>query len=212
MEENLAARVARQFPALYLTLVSVLVGLVLSDLFSTVHARVPLWPLTLETGRTWFQIFGTVLAVLSSWVAYSHLGLLRNRLPTIWDTVDAALVLVTIPLNAEVGLHDGAAWFFWAGAFSLLGLLAIRINLWQGAREPSLRRLPRLGRFGGPFTMLWVGAPGYFAVALASHYHLTTPLFELAAAATTGAGAILVTIHFMREWREAVFLASETAA
>ena len=212
MEEDLGARVARQFPALYLTLVSVLVGLVLSDLFSTIHARVVLWPLTLETGRTWFQIFGTVLAVLSSWVAYSHLGLLRNRLPTIWDTIDAALVLVTIPLNAEVGLHDSTAWFFWAGAFSLLGMLAIRINLWQGAREPGLRHLPRLGRFGGPFTVLWLGAPGYFAVAAACHYHLTTPLFELAAAATTAGGATIVTILFMREWREAVLTASAADA
>ena len=74
MGENLEARVARQFSSLYLTLVSVLVGLVLSDLFSAIHDRMTLWPLTLETGRTWCQIFGNTLAVLSSWVTYSHLG------------------------------------------------------------------------------------------------------------------------------------------
>src|SRR5262245_16499040 len=108
MEDDLAARVARQFPTLYLTLVSVLVGLVLSDLLSTVHARVVLWPLTLQTTLSWVQIIATVLAALTSWVAYSHLGLLRNRLPTIWDTVDAALVLVTIPVNAAIGLRDSS--------------------------------------------------------------------------------------------------------
>src|SRR6185312_8765565 len=67
MDESLEARVARQFSSLYLTLVSVLVGLVLSDLFSAIHDRMTLWPLTLETGRTWCQIFGNTLAVLSSW-------------------------------------------------------------------------------------------------------------------------------------------------
>jgi len=204
MDENLETRVARQFPTLYLTLVSVLVGLVLSDLFSTVHARVVLWPLTMETTRTWSQIFGNILAVLSSWVTYSHLGLLRNRLPTVWDTVDAVLVLVTIPLNSAVGLHEGASWFFWAAAFTLLGLTAVKINLWQATREESLRHLPRIGRFGGPYTFVWLGAPGYLAVAVASHLHLTTPLLELAVAATAPLAGVLVTILFMREWREAV--------
>ena len=209
MVEDLETRVARQFSTLYLTLVSVLVGLVLSDLFSAVHARMVLWPLTLETGRTWCQIFGNTLAVLSSWVTYSHLGLLRNRLPTIWDTVDAALVLVTIPLNAATGLHQGEDWFFWAAAFMLLGLTAVKINLWQSTREPSLRHLPRIGRFGGPYTLAWLGAPGYLAVAVASHFHLTTPLLELAAAATAPAAGVVVTILFMREWREAVRRRSE---
>ncbi len=204
MDEDLESRVARQFSTLYLTLVSVLVGLVLSDLFSEVHARMVLWPLTLETARTWCQVFGNIMAVLSSWVTYSHLGLLRNRLPTIWDTVDATLVLVTVPLNAATGLHQGENWFFWAGAFCLLGLCAVKINLWQATQEPSLRHLPRIGRFGGPYTFAWLGGPGYIAVAAASHFHLTTPLLELAAAATAPFVGVLVTILFMRAWREAV--------
>jgi hypothetical protein len=208
MAEDLETRVARQFPTLYLTLVSVLVGLVLSDLFSQIHARMTLLPLTLETARTWCQIFGICAAVLASWVTYSHLGLLRQRLPTVWDTVDALLVLVTIPLNAATGRHEAAAWFFWAAAFTVLGLTAVKINLWQATREPSLSHLPRLGRFGGPYTFLWLGGPGYIAVAVASYYHLTTPFFEVGAAATGGIAAVTVNILFMREWSEAVRSAS----
>jgi len=167
-----------------------------------------LLPLTLETARTWSQIFGNTLAVLSAWVTYSHLGLLRNRLPTIWDSVDAGLVLVAVPLNAATGRHEGAAWFFWAAAYSLLGLAAVKINLWQATREPSLIHLPRIGRFGGPYTFLWLGGPGYLAIALASYYHLTTPLLEVAAAATGGIAGVVVAILFIREWREAVRSAS----
>jgi hypothetical protein len=204
MAENLETRVSRQFSSLYLTLVSVLVGLVFSDLLSTIHARMVLWPLTMETLRTWCQIFGNVFAMLSAWVTYSHLGLLRNRLPTIWDTVDAILVLVTIPLNAATGLHESAAWFFWAAAYLLLGLMAVKINLWQATREPSLRHLPRIGRFGGPYTFAWVGAPTFLAVAIASYFHLTPLWLEVAFTASTPFAAILVAILFMREWRIAV--------
>src|ERR1043165_4454587 len=87
MSESLVERAATRFSSLYLTLVSVLVGLVLSDLFSSIHDRMTLWPVTLETARTWCQIFANTLAVLSAWITYSHLGLLRKRLPTIWDTI-----------------------------------------------------------------------------------------------------------------------------
>jgi len=211
MDESLEARVARQFSSLYLTLVSVLVGLVLSDLFSAIHDRMTLWPLTLETGRTWCQIFGNTLAVLSSWVTYSHLGLLRNRLPTICDTVDVMLLLVTVPLNAATGRHEAAAWFFWAASFLLLGLTAVRINLSQATREPGLAHLPRLGRFGGPYTFVYLGAPGYLAMALASYLHLTPPWLEFTAAATAPVAAVIVTILFMRAWRAAVLQPIQTA-
>lgn len=204
MSETLEHRGARQFSSLYLTLVSVLVGLVLSDLFSEIHERMTLWPLTLESARTWCQIFGNSLAVLSSWVTYSHLGLLRNRMPTIWDTVDAMLVLITVPLNAVTGRHDAAAWFFWAAAFLLLGLTAVRINLWQATLEPALAHVPRIARFGGPCTFVYFGVPGYLTMALASYLHLTPLWLEVAATATAPVAAVVVSILFMREWRALV--------
>ncbi len=204
MDEDLETRVSRQFSSLYLTLVSVMVGLVLSDLFSTVHARMTLWPMTFEVWRTWVQIFGNMLAVLSAWISYAHLGLLRRRLPTIWDAVDAMLVLVTIPLNAATGRHEPAAWFFWAAGYCILALCAIWINLWQSTREPELAHLPRLVRFGGPYTFLYLGGPGFLLMAALSRLGLTTPWLDLAATATAPVAAIAVSILFMREWREAV--------
>ena len=49
-----------------------------------------------------------------------------------------------------------------------------------------------------------LGAPGYLAMAVASHLHLTTPALEIAATATAPAAGVLVSILFMREWREAI--------
>jgi hypothetical protein len=204
MEENLEARVARQFSSLYLTLVSVLVGLVLADLFSAVHARMTLWPLTMETLRTWLQILGNTLVTLSAWVTYSHLGMLRKRLPTLWDTVDAMLVLVTIPLNGATGRHEAAPWFFWGATYCLLAACAVRINLWQSSREPILKHLRRLGRFSGPYNFLYVGVPGFYGVAAASWLHLMPPWLEVALTTMGAFGGVLVAILFMREWRAAV--------
>jgi hypothetical protein len=114
------------------------------------------------------------------------------------------LVLVTVPLNAATGHHEAAAWFFWAGGYTLLGLTAVRINLWQATREPALKHLPRIGRFGGPYTFLYLGTPAYFAMALASYLHWTPLWLEIAATATAPVAGIIVTIIFLREWRAAV--------
>lgn len=211
MDENLEQRVARQFAPLYLTLVSVMVGLVLADLIAEVHGRMTLWPLTLETLRTYGQVFSNALAALAAWVTYSHLGMLRRRVPTIWDTVDAMLVLVTIPLNAAAGRHDMTGWFFWGGCYCLLGISAVRINLWQSSREPQLAHFLRLGRFGGPYTFLYLGIPFFFSMAVVSWRHLLTPLAEALVSPAGMIGGVLVSILFMREWRAAVLEAPTPA-
>ena len=65
------------------------------------------------------------------------LGVLRQRLPTLWDTVDPILILVTIPLNAATGRADATAYWFWAAAYCVLGLCAVNINLRQATREAT---------------------------------------------------------------------------
>lgn len=204
MKESVEERVARQFSALYLTLVSVLVGLVLSDLFSAVHERMTLWPLTLQSVRTGCQVIGNTVVVLSSWITYTHLGMLRHRVPTLWDTVDAVLVLVTVPLNAATGLADATGWFFWAAAFSVLGSVAVNINLWQTAREPALSHFRRLARFGGPYSMLYGGAPLYLAMAFAAHLGVAPLPLEIATTVLGPISGVVVAVLFMREWRAAV--------
>src|SRR5437762_1056981 len=107
------------------------------------------------------------------------------------------LAPVTIPLNAAPGRHEAAAWFFWAAAFSVLGLCAVRINLWQATREPALAHLPRLGRLGGPYTFLYLGAPNFLALSAASALHLAPLWLEVVGAAMGGIGGVLVTILLM---------------
>jgi hypothetical protein len=212
MRVNLETRVATLFPSLYLTLVSVLVALVLSDLFSEIHSRMSLWPLTLEACRTWCQVLANALAVLSSWVMYSHLALLKQRLPTIWDTLDAVLVLITIPSNAQAGRHEAAGWFMVAAIWNLLASCAVRINLWQTAHEPALAHVRRIGRLTGPFNYLYVGVPLFATMAVLSYLHRTTPLLELAVTATGPIAGVGVTVLFLREWRDAILKAPSQSA
>lgn len=203
-DESLEQRVAGQFSGLYMTLVSVMVGLVLADLLGQIHERMTLWPMSWMTARTWLQIFATFSAAMSAWVAYTHLGMLRRRLPTILDTVDACLVLITLPLNAWAGRADATGWFVFAAAYCFLGLAAVSINARQSTREPMLRRVPELVRFRGPFLFLYIGGPSYVVMAVLSYLHLAPMWLQcLSAAAAVVAGALTVGA-FIPEWSRLV--------
>jgi hypothetical protein len=81
---DLEERIKHQFPALFITLLSVLIGLVFADLLSEAHARMTLWPLDVGTLRTWGQIFAMGTCALTGWVFLAHVGISRLRIPASW--------------------------------------------------------------------------------------------------------------------------------
>jgi hypothetical protein len=64
--EELEHRIREQFPALYITLVSVLIGLALADLVAEARAHMALWPLTVDTLRTWGELTGNLFSALAA--------------------------------------------------------------------------------------------------------------------------------------------------
>src|SRR5579863_10538449 len=91
--EDLEIRIKEQFPALFITLVSVLIGLALADLVSEARGRMVLWPITLHSLRTWFELSGNLVSALSAWVIYAHMGISRRRIPSLAD----AIIAFTLP-------------------------------------------------------------------------------------------------------------------
>src|ERR1041385_4820543 len=93
---DLEDRIKHQFPALYITLLSVLIALVFSDLASEAHSRMTLWPLNLGTLRTWAQIITMGTNAMVTWIVFVHVGVSRFRIPSLSDSV--VVFLVPIPL------------------------------------------------------------------------------------------------------------------
>ena len=79
--DDLETRIKDQFPALFITLVSVLIGLALADLVSEARVRMVFWPVNLHTLRTWFELSGNLLsAFYVSQAAIPHLRTKGGRL------------------------------------------------------------------------------------------------------------------------------------
>ena len=201
----LEERIKQQFPALFITFVSVLIGLVFADLVSEARARMILWPLNLGTLRTWAQIFAMAGSAFAAWVVYSHLGISRNRIPSFADSFSA--VLVPTPLlifNSFVGRAHIWPWFYFASAYLLICLVT---SLWQlqlARSEHELRTFRHLYRPTGFLGIFYAGVPGFALCGWADQHGFLSPTLELAIAAVPIPAALLCVHLFLRDWRYAL--------
>jgi hypothetical protein len=107
-------RIKDQFPAVFITLVSVLVGLALSDLVAEARAHMTLWPLNLATLRTWAQIFANGTSAIAVWIVFAHVGIARRRVPDIFDSLIAfGPPLLLLMANSFVGQKE-----IWRGSIT----------------------------------------------------------------------------------------------
>jgi hypothetical protein len=203
-------RVTGQFPALYVTLVSVLIGLVFADLVAEARNRLILWPLTLETAFTWAQLMGTVSSAIAAWVVYSHIGIARRSVASMSDTLVAFLTPVPMLLMTGLtGRPETWPWFYGGGIYLLF---AIASAFWQNhlaLRDASLAPFRRLTRPTGYLVILYTGAPSFLVLGWLDQNGLLPPLVKLSAAASASPLALICCYMFVHDWRRAV---AETSA
>ena len=210
---TLEERVKQQFPGMFTTLVSVLVGIVLADLVSEAHARMVLWPLSASALRTWAQVLEDGTLAITIWIFFSHLGIARQRVASLLDTMVAfltpSLLLVAIGLT---GRPESWPYFYCVSAF---GFAALLVSLWVRyvvAKDPELASFKRLLRPRGYLSYIASGAPAALALGWADQRGwLSTgaETFFIAVGVPSG----LFTMHvFVRDWREAIAAASAARA
>jgi len=206
----LEERVKQQLPAIFITLVSVLIGLVFADLVSEAQSRMTLWPLNLATLRTWAQIFSISASAFAAWIVYSHLGISRNHIPSFGDSFSA--VLVPAPLlimNSFVGLPQIWPWFYFSSAYLLV---CLGTSLW-GLRltndELELQRFRDLHRPTGFLGIFYAGVPSFALAGWGDQHGWLSAWMELSLAALPIPAALLCVHLFLRDWRHAIGSAAD---
>ena len=210
--EDLERRIRDQFPTLYITLVSVLVGLALADLVAEARARMELWPLNLDTLRTWGELTGNLFSALAAWVVYAHLGISRRRIPTFADSLIAfALPLFLLLMNSYVGVTPMWKWLYLASMFLLFSLATTLWNFHILRQEIELASFRRLARITGYPIIFITGIPFYAAAGWADQHHLLSPTLETLCALLPAPSALFLCHIFLREWRTAIDATHATA-
>ena len=202
---TLESRIKHQFPSLFITLLSVLIGLVLADLVSEIRERIALWPLTIDTLRTWGQITAHGSSAVAAWIIYSHLGISHERVPSLADSVVTFIVPLTLLFAMPlIGREEIWPWFYYASGSLVISLATSMWLLHLSRNEPGLARLNTLLRTRGYFAIFYGGIPTFALAGWLGEQGMLTPAFEFFFAAIPLPTAILASYLFLRDWREAI--------
>jgi hypothetical protein len=203
--EDLEERIKEQFPVLFVTLVSVLIGLALADLVAEARMRMVLWPLDLSAVRTWCQLSANFFTALGAWVVYAHIGISRRRIPGLSDAVIAFSNPLTLLFgNSFVGVEPAWPWFYFATVFLMISFVTTLWLSYTWRSETEIASFRRLLRPGGFLSVFASGVPLYAAAGWADQHHYLSPLAETLIAATATPAALTVCHLFLRDWRQAI--------
>ncbi|HSM94762.1 MAG TPA: hypothetical protein VLT91_01870 [Rhizomicrobium sp.] len=198
-------RIKDQFPTVFITLVSVLVGLALSDLVAEARAHMTLWPLNMATARTWAQIFANSASAVAVWIVFAHVGIARRRVPDIFDSLIAfGPPLLLLIANSFVGQREIWPWFYNASVYLAVCAATSYLHTRMALHEPELTSLRGLLRMGGHIGLLLMGVVIFGVAGYCDRQGYLSPFAEVLIAASPVPAAALVTYLFMRDWRAGV--------
>jgi hypothetical protein len=205
---SIESRVKDQFPALFITLVSVLTGLVFADLIDQARERMTLWPVNIDTIRTWAQIFSMGACTFALWAFYSHIGVTRHRVPSLADSVIAFVVPVPLLIaNSLIGRTLMWPWLYYASGFNFICFFAANtLARMAQAEHPSFSRLSRPA---GSLMVFTAATPSYLVLGWLDQHGFLSRWMEVAVAASPMVLAAIAASVFLRDWRRGVAEASK---
>lgn len=202
---ELRARVIEQTPAVFITLVSVLIGLVLSDLVTEARSRMHLWPLDGLAIRTWGQLLSNGISALSVWVVLAHLSVARRRTPHVMETISGlGPPLILLTATSFVGRPEIWPWFYGAAAYLAVSILADTAQVRLTMDQPGGERFARLAHPLGHLVICYIGSPAYLAAGFLGQRGLLPAPVELAFVFAPLPTAAALVWMFFRDWRAAI--------
>lgn len=202
---QIRAQVIAQAPSVYITLVSVLIGLVLSDLVTEARARMHLWPLDYTAVRTWAQLMGNGTSAINVWIVLAHLAIARRRVPDFLETVGAfgAPVLLLVA-TTFVGRPEVWPWLYGAGVYLAMCGVAAMINVRLTMQQPGAKGFGPLLRIRGFVGSVLTCALAYLAAGALDQFHLLPQPVELTMILAPVPATVAIMGLFFRDWRAAL--------
>jgi hypothetical protein len=204
-ELTLRERVIGQTPSVFVTLVSVLIGLVLSDLVTEARAHMRLWPLDVPALLTWGQLASNTVSAIAVWAVLAHLGVARRRVPHIVETLSAfGPPLILLAATSFIGTPHLWPWLYGASLYLAVSIVVDTVQVRLTADQPGGERFAGLAHPMGHLVICYLGAPAYLAAAILDQLGRLPTALELVMAFAPVPTALLLMWMFFSDWRAAV--------
>lgn len=205
---NFETHVRNQFPSVYITFISVIIGFALEDLISITRDQEGLFSLSTQTAITWGEIVQSLVAIVMSWLIYSTYAISRRSVPTILDVLNVLGFSVGLfLLNSTIGSQNlvannlvGAAYIIIAGTAYYFAVDQLKD---EGAEFSQF--VKGVQTFKGPLIINCFAAPYYFFLAWLAYQDRLTQSLEISSQISGVLVSIVWLLWAYRIWRVKLF-------
>ena len=204
-DQAISKHILAHAPVVFVTLVSMLIGLALADLANEARSRMVLWPLDIAALRAWAQLFGTGTVILAAWSVYAHVGISRRQLPGMGDMLNAfATPIAILVLNSFAGRPAAWTWFYAFTLFVCVSWVASVTHIRMAIADTDGARFRSLLRWNGFLLVTYLAVPFFGIAGFLDQRGYMPPIAELLVSATALPAGLLFTWWFFRDWRRAL--------
>jgi hypothetical protein len=190
---------------LYITFLSIVIGIALADLLGEARGRMHLWPLSPEALRDWGQVGGIAGSALGTWAIYAYLGISRRGVPSFSESISAfAGPLFLVFATTVAGRPEGWPWFYAAAGFLLIEIFAAAPNVRQVAASAEGRPFLRILRPAGYQSILYLGVPLYALAGFGAQAGWLPVWAQAVLTLSTIPAAVITAALFFHDWHAAL--------
>ena len=132
MQQELKTRLLNNYSAIYVTIVSVMLGLALDDIVSIMRS--------IEDTNlfNWLTVAFGVHVILNAWVGYSSTAAILRLVPSVWDALNVfALSVAHFGLNSAIG-EEPIVFFYAAACYSAIAGGVTYYNVWRANQDDAV--------------------------------------------------------------------------
>lgn len=194
MQDEIRTRLEDNYSAIYVTLVSVMLGLALDDTVSIMRGIESLTPFN------WLTAVFSVHVIFNAWVGYSSAASAVRLVPSVWDALNVFVLSVAhFALNSAIG-EQPIVFFYSASAYSAVAGGVVYFNIWRVNQDDAITLEVTTFR-----VILWINAIGSAAFLIAgilAQKSLATPAAQTFIVALGIPFATLWLYTFLKVWRK----------
>lgn len=192
MQDQIRARLEDNYSAIYITLVSVMLGLALDDVVSILRGIEDL------TLFNWVTAAFSVHVIFNAWVGYASAASAVRLVPSVWDALNVFVLSVAhFALNSAIG-EEPIVFFYSASCYSAIAGGVVYYNAWRVDQDDAIQL--DLATFR---SILWINAIGsavFLVAGILTHQALLTSAVQTLIVALGIPFATLWIYTFLKVW------------
>ena len=193
MQQEINDRLEENYSTIYITIVSVLLGLALDDIVSILR--------NLESINffNWLTAAFSVHVIFNAWVGYSAAASIARLVPSVWDALNVfTLSVAHFALNSAIG-EEPTVFFYSASCYSAVAGGVTYYNVWRADQDESINIRP--GMFFRVIGINVAGALGFLAAGVLTQAVFLSATVQNAIVVLGIPFATLWLFVFLRVWK-----------